>query len=951
MWRVYGRVIGADNRGISGAEVCLLSETERRVAQTTTDESGRFRLTTSGSGSFRLLAGAACWAQAQQGLCLFDDGVEARIVLGQRPGQLVAEVVDPVGRPLAGARLIVRDRAGLVWADQLADGQGRFVFSGLPSDHYCLVAIASGHGTAWTGATVGPDEPCKVVIQVPPGAARLTGIVSGGGRARRAVVRLFAPGGTLLLTAVSDATGSFSFHDLPKAVYTLLIAAPDHGIVGYQAGALTADDRPQLYPLASEGSVVTGVVLDPGGQPAGGAALVLRAGWWPGCPGWPTISDSLGRFELPAVPPGEYLLWAFPHGQAPGVIGFTAPGDGRFQAALRLPRTAAATTRGVVTGHLPTQGVEVSLLSGDGDLVTTVLADPAGQLALEGLAPGDHQVLARSLSGGRGRAAFTGVPGSPDQFCLELVAQEAAVEGQVRRGFEQPGGYPVVFYHGGNRAVAGCFTAPDGHFLLERLPPGGGALRSGQLGRGRALLGVVLEAESTPRVELAGDRASGSIVGCVEAPETGSPLAGAAVWLYEHDLYAVDFVRTSHQGEFAFSGLRSGYYGVFVRVSGRTSVWRSLHLSVGEEATLRLRLPVGDDPVPSQAIPAEASPERPGRICGRIRDTGSGVGLAGALVHLESPEGNAWAQAVTDRAGDYVLEGIPPGVHALVARAPGYLARFRQVEVEPDQTALGSLELNPKGGRIWLAVRGERCQALGGAQVTVVQGGTYLPITLGRTGPGGEYTRSGLAPGLYHLVVRFTGYAAGYLAVRIIPDHWSCETIQLSRRPRSPMLPEGRWTGRSLTAENLAGYLDPQVPTALPGPEPSSLDLLLRYGTEPGNGPMADVPHSGRTVGSGTLWSGVNPHHRLSGRVRLAGAEHRRALRLVLTNPEGFRRVTRVRRRGHFAVDDLPPGRYELGVELKGYHRQALVVEIPGGRRWIRISLRPQQDTGAKAGK
>ncbi|NNK64317.1 MAG: TonB-dependent receptor, partial [Gemmatimonadetes bacterium] len=126
---------------------------------------------------------------------------------------------------------------------------------------------------------------------------------------------------------------------------------------------------------------------------------------------------------------------------------------------------------------------------------------------------------------------------------------------------------------------------------------------------------------------------------------------------------------------------RSGVDGLFVFCdlpAGPTIRLRAAHtdrvgpastVSVHAESIHRIDL----------ALPQVVS-ERPGRLLGRVLDSGGGTGVA--LAELSIP--GAGLRMWTDTNGHFAIDSLPPGVHTLRVEGLGYETREVAVVVAPD---------------------------------------------------------------------------------------------------------------------------------------------------------------------------------------------------------------------------------------------------------------------------
>ncbi len=284
-------------------------------------------------------------------------------------------VVDGAGRPVAGASVLIREWAvkrtiGIsaqesekLWrgeeiADILArsttDGNGRFRFENVdapPFRHisvagegyypWDLVAIAPGHGLAWTQLT-NANQRTEIRLKLPvEGTLRGRLLEPGGKPIAGARVKVFGvyPLGDLdaraeaepthldltwssiPLAASSGADGTFTLRGLPRDIQARLVITDPHHERTLLYAATTRQlqpavpdypgqskaDRNRVYPeeftltlKSSDHRLVGHAVLEAGGRPASGTHVSWKHG--------ECIADRDGRFVLENLPAGEVEL-------------------------------------------------------------------------------------------------------------------------------------------------------------------------------------------------------------------------------------------------------------------------------------------------------------------------------------------------------------------------------------------------------------------------------------------------------------------------------------------------------------------------------------------------------------------------------------------------------------------------------------------------------------------
>lgn len=229
---------------------------------------------------------------------------------------------------------------------------GRFVRNGVADGRYKLLGATSGTATvAFLNADIvvaGADLK-DLVFQMQPGAnikgtLRLDGAVQANSGTSLSRSRIFvqpvdaketssfyAMGGVRRSpTEVSpDASGAFSLNDLPPLRYKLRAILPEgHYIARVSQGAQdvsisgvdltqsSGDAEVQLVARA-DGGTITGITVGQSGAVQGGVVVrIFPAGANVERDDFQrrAVSDQNGRFSLESVPPGDYVLIAFPAG-------------------------------------------------------------------------------------------------------------------------------------------------------------------------------------------------------------------------------------------------------------------------------------------------------------------------------------------------------------------------------------------------------------------------------------------------------------------------------------------------------------------------------------------------------------------------------------------------------------------------------------------------------------
>lgn len=507
------------------------------------------------------------------------------------------EVVDPQGRPVAEANVVLGWSSGATSLDRLTparlavttDALGRLPFA-VPRLAGAVVVVDHPRFAPLRLAAEGGALPARLVLEERPWQGRLaTAPGAPGGRAC-ARARLPMPGGEVAVERCTDIDerGEFALPALPPPV-ALTVSAPALATRRWELAQLPTQ------PLAlSAGVTVAGAVVDCSGQGVGGARLR-----WPGG-------------EESSRPDGTFLLGV---GQLP--VELTAEREDLV--AGRWTLTTAAETADL-TLRLPCrEGVEAFLLAPEGPYRGEVSVASQRLDCPEGC-PSERRTYSTGEQGrllvplaGPGRYRLTLYPrqlaalhlpplevGAGQRLHLGPVVLETG-GGFAGRVVDAATGEPVagatvevlpvgpeayLAVRHGRRAAA--VSGPDGSFRLGGVPLGRYLVRLEA--EGRAALWRV---EDVPALRLTdlGVLALGEgapLPGQLEDRQ-GLPVAGAELWLRDAAGEFPDPLATASsdgEGHFAFPAVAPGAYRLEARRGPRLLLAQGVEHPAGRELAL-----------------------------------------------------------------------------------------------------------------------------------------------------------------------------------------------------------------------------------------------------------------------------------------------------------------------------------------------------------------------------
>lgn len=334
---------------------------------------------------------------------------EVELVLGGDGGTVRGLVVDPTGKPVQGAVVIVgaEEVAGIGGRDNLppfggltrTDERGEFSVVGLAAGKQPIRARGARFAP-WRGEVeVRAGLTVTQRIELGPGAVLRGHVVEGTGKpVARAEIEIGEWGDIDHFHGVSDAEGGFALRGLPVGEVVVRAEQRDHGKARVNVPTSATDVATCTLTL-SRGLELTGRVVDQDGQPIAAATIECMAEGPQDQ--WVAIahSDAQGRFVAANRPEqGKVALTANASGYQERMVRGVDPSK---EVELRLQRMQPATVR--ITGRVvDPDGRPVanaiahafcqSVRSGSNHDVT----DDDGRFELGPLAPGEWALHVRA---------------------------------------------------------------------------------------------------------------------------------------------------------------------------------------------------------------------------------------------------------------------------------------------------------------------------------------------------------------------------------------------------------------------------------------------------------------------------------------------------------------------------------------------------------------------------
>jgi hypothetical protein len=362
---------------------------------------------------------------------------EIELVLPDERDPVAVRVFDGGDRPieLAQIQFTSVDPKVPVRSTRFSDSTGQCEFEDLAGLALRLVVSAPGYLPFQKQYKSTPEE-LQIVLQRGVAIEGRITAVRGRREVTSARVTLQASGHRDI--AYTDGFGRYRFATVPPGRAELAVSHDDFAAarVELRVEETGRDDRPfEVEDIdLPEGATVSGIVLDPAGDPVrrarvglGIAPSVIVQGQLP--EGF-VLTDAEGRFELRAVAPGRRRLSAYADGVGRGFRELDIE-EGRDATDVRVDLDEPVEGADV---NLAGGGVAVTLGERDGSDVIVVEVAAGGEAERAGLLPGDRILSVgdkRTNSMAAARAGLNGRVGS--DVVVEVARKGRTMSFRVRR--------------------------------------------------------------------------------------------------------------------------------------------------------------------------------------------------------------------------------------------------------------------------------------------------------------------------------------------------------------------------------------------------------------------------------------------------------------------------------------------------------------------------------------
>lgn len=829
-----GTVVDADDRPLSGAELCLSLHDwgnyppaafgeellERGKQCWDTDERGQLVTPVLPLGSYDLSIELEGLVPRKTTLKLERD-YASQVWRLRRGGSIKGVVQDKEDKPVAMASVRVRHRELEAERETATDAEGRFEAGGLAAGPWSVrVEPPNAAVILRDGITVKEDTAADLgVLRVRSGLALEGVVVDSDGEpvaGTEIQVRLTGRVGRAIRKVQGNDEGRFVAAGLGEEAVNLLVDAPPG-----HASVVIEDVEPPRRDLEIElpetGSVC-GVVLTEEGSVAAGTgvtALPEELGLLERYPEHVVartreVDPESGRFCLEDVHPDRGVSVS---ARAAGYRKATARIDvapGREAGPVELTLQRGLSLEGIV---VDTDGQPVRDAAVRARGTAMVYSDGFGEFRLSGLASGMNQVLAEHPDYAVARREVLLPLGEGEIFRIELGAG-GTIEGTVKRsGGEPVEGVPVALDEPSREQL----TDVEGRFRFDTVPTGERFVTRKARGSYDDFerRGVDVVEDETARVDFTlGVVLEGMVL------RGGVPVPGVSIALAQpHDVS--EYTDNNHAVQRTFSD-ESGAY----RLSGVRPGWGTVTLEQGKQTVMRqIDVPPGDLPRRDLRLP-----DRP--IRGIVVSAGDGTGIGQAMVsvtlaatagapHTDGSSSysssdehggisynltsSPTSRTTTDAAGNFVAFADPLPETRVAAWTDGY--RWTEVTADPESGEALRIEL-PRETALIVKLRDAQGNGARNAKVCAElksdDGNRSTNCTMG----GSDEVRFSLNEGTYEIRASAAGFGTKVVERELkVREDGTAHEITVTLVPGAPL--DIRLVGQPSEAAKVVSLIDP----------------------------------------------------------------------------------------------------------------------------------------------
>ncbi|MBU7592485.1 carboxypeptidase regulatory-like domain-containing protein [Metabacillus halosaccharovorans] len=747
---LIGIVNDSNNNPVAGANISVQLSTGSGIiiATTVTESNGNYFVQGLAPGNYSVVATAPNLQSSTFGTTITSSVTSTlNFTLLPDPGSISGQITNAqTGVPINSANVQVRilDGSGAIVAIVLSDSNGQYVVNQLAPGIYTIVVSAENFQTNATTIQVLPNQTASGNVALVPNPGQLTGFVInsvGGSPIIGATVNVINSVGALVTTVLTDQGGGFTVNGLAPDQYTLNVFAQDfqNGIIG----AFVNSDQVtpvEIALLANPGTItgtVTPIISNTLVQLLDVNNLLIDS----------VLVSNDGSFSFQNLSPGVYTVTATAPNYSATSVGASVLANQTTNVSITMtpnPGSVSGNITDVIGNPIGNAAAQVFDLNGI--LIATGFTSTEGNYTIGNLPSGSFTIVVNAQGFGQVSVGINVNPGE-DLTGIDaiLVANSGSINGQIinqNTGIPIEGAVVSIFDSISQVPVSVTTTSIFGNYTVSGLSPGNYIVTASKSNFGTNQIGAIVVSDRTVTADIALASNPGGINGNV-IDINGEPVTGAEIRvsvLNETQIIVVTMLATS-DGTYTVPFLAPGTY--FVTVSAPNYSSSTVTATVESNQTVNVTNILTPNPV---------------TLSVQVFNSNTPTPIAGASVTLRNSTNIPITSGVTDQNGNITFSSLPIGVLNISANALNFGTDTKTVIGNPGDILFTQLLLLSDPGNIQGFITNiANGDAIPNASIQLYDF-TNILVQTTVSNQSGEYTFSGITPGVYTVVANAASF-------------------------------------------------------------------------------------------------------------------------------------------------------------------------------------------------
>ncbi|TMU87402.1 hypothetical protein FGG79_04555 [Bacillus sp. BHET2] len=735
---------------IPDAIVQVVNSSGQVVTSGMTDSLGNYTIENLVPGSYSIVFSANGYSNSVIGAVVTQNQTTTlNASLSPIAGLVMGTVTDNAMNPIEGA-LVTIIQNNIPIATDITDQNGNYEIPNLAPGSYTVVVSAENFTTETVGVIIISGESTVADAVLVPDPGTLTGNVTNdsGDPIAGATVNV-QTSSSIILTTVTDSNGSYTVEGLAPGNYTISASSPNYQtqLTGAVIESNTITTTNFVLP-PNPGTIIGQITSAQTGDPILGANIEVRFIDSTGAVVSTVFSDNNGNFSSDQLAPGVYtLVFSADNFQTTAISALVEAGETTMaNVALEPdPGSIQGTIIDAITQN-PIASAEVTVVDGQGFVVTTAITDASGGFTVNGLTPNSYNVTAMANGYQSNTIGAVVLSGNTTPIIIELEQNPGQITGIVTPVVP---GTLVRLYNANGVFNSSVIADANGAFTFDNLAPGNYSVTASANDYITATTGVQVVANQSSPVSLSMQPLPSSVSGVI-VDASNNPIQSALVEIRDAVGTLIAETYTNANGEYIITGLGSGSYTIGVFADGYAPSFTGVTLSTGEMLT---------------NIDLTLVSER-GGISGLVTNANTGEVIPGATITITDVQTQEIvAVTTTTSSGNYIVGDLPIGEKIVTAFKSGFSTAQIGAIVVGGETTGANLALNPNPGTITgIVVDQNGDPILENNTTIIIEDENKTVITSLLANPDGTFTVPDLAPGTYYVVASAPGFATSTVA-------------------------------------------------------------------------------------------------------------------------------------------------------------------------------------------